>query len=59
MIPLIFALFKQGSLLEPFLSRLPVDDLPDRLEVLGLAVLVLETVVISNNTSINISYMTY
>jgi hypothetical protein len=31
-------------LLEALLGRLPVDDIPDRLEVLGLAVLVLEAV---------------
>lgn len=33
------------NLLEALLGRLPVDDLPDSLEVLGLAVLVLEATV--------------
>ena len=34
---------KTSHLLETLLGRLPVDDIPDSLEVLGLSVLVLKT----------------
>jgi len=44
---------------EALLSCLPVDDVPYSIEVFGLAVLVLETVVVSIGDSISANSKTY